>query len=510
MTLLSLAMIVKNEEFYLKDCLESVKGIADEIVIADTGSNDNTLKIAREYNAKIFSFDWINDFSAARNFALSKCTGDWILYLDADERLSKNSVDEIKELINRKEYLAVKCLVKSIDSDYGRDNSMIFPRLFRSNPNLEFTGRVHEQIDSSLKKLNYVIMDSGIEIIHLGYNVFGEIKRAKANRNLNLLLEEYNSNKSSYAAFQLAQTYNILEEYDEAYSYALASINDQTLDKTHRANLLGLISFVELKKHKTQAAFRHISTALDLDKKQPYLNLLASKISFRLNDLVGAKDYLKYANEYNDDLKTGKIKSGINFILNDEEIFYFGLIVALKNKSNADFQFWLDKLKNPGNGNVKQSGNSGLSLIDKLYRKIRLDSKEEKTFAEYINKDNIDLFLELIKDYPFAGSKLILLEKLFEKEKDNSSVCNLYGIALADAGNNDKAIELLNANFENDKQNPTIIFYLISLLLKKNEFTKISELLRFASENFSHIPEVKSRLQIITEKLTSLLGKQIY
>ncbi len=507
MTLLSLSMIVKNEESYLKDCLESVKEIADEIVIADTGSTDNTIKIAEEYNAKIFSFDWINDFSAARNFALSKCSGNWILYLDADERLSKDSIDEIKEIISRKENLAVKCIVKSIDSEYSRDNSMTFPRLFRNNPKLKFTGRVHEQIESSIKELNYKTIDSGIEIIHLGYNVSGEAKKSKAYRNLNLLLEEYKSNKSSYIAFQLAQTYNILEEYNEVLNYALASINDKALENTHRANLLGLIAFVELKKHKTQAAFRHISTALDLDKKQPYLNLLASKISFRLNDLAGADDYLKCAIEFNDELKAGKIKSSINFFLNDEEIIYSGLIVALKNKSNSGFQFWLDKLKISYRSKERKSGNLYLALIDKLYRKIKLDNKEEKAFADIINKDNTDLFLDLLNEYPFSGLKLKLLETLFEKEKDNSSVCNLYGIALADAGQDGKAIELLGGNFEKDKQNPTIVFYLISLLLKKNEFGKISELLKFASENFSHIPEVKSRLQIMTEKLSPLLGK---
>ncbi|WP_337872164.1 glycosyltransferase family 2 protein, partial [Ignavibacterium sp.] len=81
---ITLSMIVKNEERYLEDCLNSVKNVFDEIIIVDTGSTDNTLKIAEKFNAKVFHFDWINDFSAARNFALSKSTGEWILYLDAD------------------------------------------------------------------------------------------------------------------------------------------------------------------------------------------------------------------------------------------------------------------------------------------------------------------------------------------------------------------------------------------------------------------------------------------
>ncbi len=78
---LTLSMIVKNEEKHLRECLESVTEVVDEIVIVDTGSTDKTLEIAKEFNAKIFHFNWINDFSAARNFALSKSTGEWILIL---------------------------------------------------------------------------------------------------------------------------------------------------------------------------------------------------------------------------------------------------------------------------------------------------------------------------------------------------------------------------------------------------------------------------------------------
>lgn len=501
MALLSLAMIVKNEESYLKDCLDSVKNVVDEIVLVDTGSTDNTIQIAEDYNAKIFSFEWINDFSAARNYALRQCTGSWILYLDADERLTDKSVDEIKSLVAKNENLAVKCLVKSVDSEHGRDNSMTFPRLFKNNPKLKFTGRVHEQIESSIKELNYKTVDSGIEIIHLGYNVSGEIKKSKANRNLKLLLKEYESNKSSYVAFQLAQTYNIIEDWDKTKNYALAALNDQNLEVGHRANLLGLVALIELKNHKAQQAFRHISVALDLDKKQPFLNLLASKISFRLNDFAGAQEYLKNAFRYNEELKSGINKSSINFILNDEEIIYFGFVVAIKNKRDEEFQFWLSKLK--GRKNLDKIG----SYIEKLYKKIKLNDDEENAIALSINKDSIDVYLELLNGYQFVDSRLKILQKFYEKDSSNTSINNLYGITLADAGLIDKATEILLKNFENDKQNPTVIFYLISLLIKKNDFAKISELLKYGIENFSNIPEVKSRLQLMAEKLSPMLKR---
>jgi len=164
-------------------------------------------------------------------------------------------------------------------------------------------------------------------------------------------------------------------------------------------------------------------------------------------------------------------------------------------------------LKSSGKINAEKKADELITLINKLYKKTKLNNPEEKSLVAYINKDNIDAIIELITEYPFADSKLKILEMLTEKEICNSSVNNLYGITLADAGFTDKAIEVLSENFESDKQNPTIVFYLISLLIKKSEFNKISDLLAFAAENFSHIPEVKSRLQIISDKLSFLLKK---
>ena len=85
---LSLVLIIKNETRCLARCLQSVRSIADEIVVVDTGSTDDTVRIAREFGARIDSFEWVDDFAAARNFALEKATGDWILALE-DKKTTK-------------------------------------------------------------------------------------------------------------------------------------------------------------------------------------------------------------------------------------------------------------------------------------------------------------------------------------------------------------------------------------------------------------------------------------
>ena len=96
---LSVCMIVKNEERFLGQCLASVKGLADELIIIDTGSTDRTVEIAREHGAQVGHFEWCNDFAAARNASIAPATGDWILFLDADEELSSAEKQTLPTLL---------------------------------------------------------------------------------------------------------------------------------------------------------------------------------------------------------------------------------------------------------------------------------------------------------------------------------------------------------------------------------------------------------------------------
>ena len=100
---ISLCMIVKNEERSLARCIKSVKSLVDEIIIVDTGSNDNTINIAKDLGAEIYNFEWCDDFSAARNESIKYANHQWILLLDADEFVDENSIIELKKIIKNNE-----------------------------------------------------------------------------------------------------------------------------------------------------------------------------------------------------------------------------------------------------------------------------------------------------------------------------------------------------------------------------------------------------------------------
>ncbi len=171
MVTISLCMIVKNEEKVLGRCLESLKGLFEEIIIVDTGSVDRTKEIALKYGAKIYDFDWINDFSAARNFAFSKATCDYIYSADADEVIDKENYLKFQALksvleLNPTDDLPVDivqmyyCGQLSSKSVYNFDKELR-PKLYKRIRSFIWEEPIHEQV-----RLNPVIFDSDIEIIH--------------------------------------------------------------------------------------------------------------------------------------------------------------------------------------------------------------------------------------------------------------------------------------------------------------------------------------------------------
>lgn len=192
MATLSLCMIAKDEEGFLQDCLENVKDIVDEMIIGiDSRSRDGTKDIAEKAGAKVFGFDWNDDFSAARNRTLERATSNWILVLDPDELLDDAGKTEIKKLINNKENCLKDVLgfkldqrtyipkegtepVKTTDSsripEYfsGHESSKLV-RLFRNNTKIRFRNKVHELVEHSIRDAGGEILDTSVILHHFSH-----------------------------------------------------------------------------------------------------------------------------------------------------------------------------------------------------------------------------------------------------------------------------------------------------------------------------------------------------
>jgi tetratricopeptide (TPR) repeat protein len=186
---LSVCLIVKNEETFIKPCLLSVLPIATEVILMDTGSTDRTAAIAEELGAKVFHFPWVDDFSAARNASLIHARGDWILILDADEELTPGAGQHLMAEMANPKALAYK--LPRIDEGQEEEGLAHYSRLFRNIPGGHYQGRVHEQFLTGIieiaKDWGLGVETSRATLLHHGYTTTVSANRDKPARNLRLL-----------------------------------------------------------------------------------------------------------------------------------------------------------------------------------------------------------------------------------------------------------------------------------------------------------------------------------
>lgn len=188
---LSLCMIVRDEIEFLDGCLDSAAGFVDEIVIADTGSRDGTLERAFARATRLLQIPWRDHFAEARNVTLEAARGDWILFLDADERLV-GEVRSLRAALSVRDALAWQLEVHS-DVGGGRSERFHALRLFRRREDVRFRGRVHEQVTPGLGAVMeaepgwQVRALSGVHVDHAGYRPDVADARGKRERNVRLL-----------------------------------------------------------------------------------------------------------------------------------------------------------------------------------------------------------------------------------------------------------------------------------------------------------------------------------
>ncbi|MCL2051960.1 MAG: glycosyltransferase [Lachnospiraceae bacterium] len=218
----SVCMIAKDEEENLPRCLESLKPYGFEVILVDTGSADKTKEIAASYNAKVFDFEWVDDFSAARNFAASKATNNWILAIDCDEYITAIKLPQILSLIRQyPRYVGVLDIENEMqgnDETGKRTYTTKLVRLYSRKYN-HFAGAIHEQV----VPLNYkegkeiFSFDIPLKLYHTGYVGSASKISAKNKRNIDLLMAALEKDpQDAYNYFQLGQSYVMGDEYEKA------------------------------------------------------------------------------------------------------------------------------------------------------------------------------------------------------------------------------------------------------------------------------------------------------
>jgi len=213
-TLLTAALIVKNEQRFLGQCISSLQGVADEVVIVDTGSTDGTPELAARAGAKVYEFPWNGSFSDARNRALDFSNGEWILYIDADERVRRDSAANLRSELGRQSSIGFQVLL------HPRPGHTAYwsLRLFRNDPSVRFQGTIHESTWPTL--LEYRARhggEIGYSTMVLDHEGYESNQEAKHERNLPLLLKGLEQEPDRvYSWCHLADIYMARQEPDSA------------------------------------------------------------------------------------------------------------------------------------------------------------------------------------------------------------------------------------------------------------------------------------------------------
>ena len=225
--LVSVCLIAKNEEQYIEQCLRRLLRYDMEIVVVDTGSTDRTRELAAKYTDRLFDFAWCDDFSAARNFAVSRASNNWILILDCDELVQEIDVAKLRTCMQKYPknvgVAQIRNVYTTVEGGVPKESIQIdeVPRFYNRNY-YEYRFRIHEQI-TPRKSDNYdeMTLESfhlPVIIKHYGYDIPRQEMAKKQERNLKLLLNSIGETEGmdDYIYFQIGQSYNVLENYEKA------------------------------------------------------------------------------------------------------------------------------------------------------------------------------------------------------------------------------------------------------------------------------------------------------
>ncbi|MDP7180309.1 MAG: tetratricopeptide repeat protein [Candidatus Woesearchaeota archaeon] len=353
MPTISLCMITKNEEAYLEPCLNSVKDLVDEIIIVDTGSTDKTIEIANKFNAKIVKKPWNNDFSQARNESLKHATKDWILVLDADETITKEDHNKIKQLTETNTHLGFMLIQRS----YTNDSSSIkwssskddpyqeskqysgwvysgITRLFKNDKRIQFEYPVHETVKESIKRIGK-IESTEIPIHHYGKTKSKEEMNKKGEMYMEIGKEKLDENKPKFY-YELGVQAMVLNKFDEAITNLKKAIE---LNKQWPAPYISLGN-IYCKQKKFEEAIAILEEAKKVDEKDSNIHNNLGVAYEMVRDDRSALESYKHAINYNKqnvDAYSNVTRILVKHNKIDEAIPLVKLLMGFKPKDIANY-----------------------------------------------------------------------------------------------------------------------------------------------------------------------------
>ncbi len=374
---LSVCLIVKNEEKMIEECLLSVKDIADEIILVDTGSTDKTLEIAKKFNCKIIESKWQNDFALARNISIDHATSTHILIIDADERLINPEL--IIPTIEKSNSDIGGWLIKNISNaskDGGITNNTFVNdilRLFINNKKIRYKGIIHEQIINSIIDNGYKIEITDIKMLHLGYSLDKTQMEIKQKRNLDLLNKQIELYPDDYySLFQRSKTSIALGNISEAEEDINKFFKIAPEKGTTYPQALNYGAIIAVHNQDKDLAIKRAKKSLELIPHQTFAHFILGDIALSNDDFSNALNHF-FQLEFESQNKDTFAHIIGDYIMPYEELqFKIGKsYIGLKDYNNAEKHFKLGNNYNSEDSN-NLIGLANIEFINKNYSSAKL------------------------------------------------------------------------------------------------------------------------------------------
>ncbi|MCT2347580.1 glycosyltransferase [Bacillales bacterium AN1005] len=490
----SLCMIVKNEENVLDRCLASVAHLVDEVIIVDTGSTDKTKEIASKYTSKLYDFEWVNDFSAARNYAAEHATGDWILVLDADEFIDEENYQEFLNGLEEDngEFDTYGVKIINFTGLYGEKLVQNYhDRVYKNNKEIAYYRAIHEQLKGvDGQSLNGSI--AKLSVFHSGYMNQTVAEKGKNERNKDLLDKEMQESNNAFDYFNLGNEYYSQGEFEEALKAYTKAYNLKSSYQLSwvASTVIQIISvLIQLKRYND--AVNVIDDSIELYPGSFEMIFLKGEISFVRGQYDDAKYYfeeiINNSEKYNHtilrpDLKDQMPHRRLGDIYNYEKVYdkaiYHYMNVLNINKLDSDSIIKI------------------IFILNKFHTEDEIIQFIERN--DLINKNNLSYYMtgcfdigkpNIIEPFLKYNNEDKLLEKIYK----------LKNYCLTGTGNIEEFNDLLNPKLVerlNQKQMLNIIdlYFLRSRLLEGNQ----SPLLITAFEKDEHVSMLVKLLNNLT------------
>ena len=502
---LSVCMIVKNEELLLGRCLASVRALADEIILVDTGSTDRTVEIAQEYGCRVFRHPWQGDFSAARNESLRRAQGDWIIVIDADEELPSDQIEKVRAAIARPDAGIISFLVYNTSPESGRRSSFLpSVRLFRRDLGLCYQGIVHNRL---ALPSDVPVVRTGITLLHFGYNLPPERLKEKQDRTRALLEKQLEENPDDvYANFNLAQV--ILSSpgeidrtgYERVIDHAGRVIDHPDGDST------GYAGYRLMAYHQTATALgalgrydeaaQYCRTAVEIRPDYVDAHLTLANIYLAAGDWDGAKhrfeEYLALVDQYRPERETGDI---ILHHLDSRHTAWYGLGTIARHEGDieAAIEYYRKALEG---GNLKRDDRYQLGVLLLLRGEL---SRAAEMFEEdvKVRPEAAETHIALARTLELQGEgeqAVACLKNAADHVPDNAPLRLALATALIKSGRLDDGLNNLGKVCTVAGDDPKVQFAVAGRYFDVGDFGRAASCYRRALDLRADWPQAKINL----------------